>query len=82
MRSVMCNEKKNKKLKRMYYFEGRIARHDGYYISGNVSRISMVAVIKGRITRHDESKDRYVPQGSRIERQQVCITRSDMHHYT
>ena len=56
--------------KRMYHFEGRIARREGYYF------------IEGRVVRRDRCMDRYVPHGSRTERQRVCITRSDMHHYT
>ena len=39
-------------------------------------------IIEGRVVRSDRWMDRYVPHGSRIERQWVCITRSDMHHYT
>ena len=78
--NVMCIEKEWV-LKRMYhlegriaprwilYFEGRIARRDGYYI-------------EGRVVRRDRCMDRYVPYGSRTERQRVCITRSDMHNYT
>ena len=69
-------------LKRMYHFEGRIARRDGYYISRDVLRAAMVTIIKGRVVRRDRCMDRYVPHGSRTERQRVCITRSDMHHYT
>ena len=64
------------------YFEGRIARRDGYYISRDVSRAVMVIIIEGRVARRDRCMDRYVPHGSRTERQRVCITRSDMHHYT
>ena len=79
--SVMCIEKEWV-LKRMYHFEGRIARIDGYYISRDVSRAAMVTIIEGRVVRRDRCMDRYVPHGSRTERQRVCITRSDMHHYT
>ena len=79
--SVMCIEKEWV-LKRMYHFEGRIARRDGYYISRDVSRAAMVTIIEGRVVRRDRCMDRYVPHGSRTERQRVCITRSDMHHYT
>ena len=78
---VMCIEKEWV-LKRMYHFEGRIARRDGYYISRDVSRAAMVTIIEGRVVRRDRCMDRYVPHGSQIERQRVCITRSDMHHYT
>ena len=59
-------------------FEGRIARRDGYYISRDVSRAAMVTVIEGRVVRRDRCMDRYVPHGSRNERQRVCITRSDI----
>ena len=79
---VLCALRKNDNLKRMYHFEGRIARRDGYYISRDVSRAAMVTVIEGRVVRRDRCMDRYVPHGSRTERQRVCITRSDMHHYT
>ena len=79
---VLCALRKNKKIKRMYHFEGRIARRDGYYISRDVSRAAMVTIIEGRIARRDGCMDRYVPHGSRTERQRVCIIRSDMHHYT
>jgi len=79
---VLCALRKNKKIKRMYHFEGRVARRDGYYISRDVSRAAMVTIIEGRIARRDGCMDRYVPHGSRTERQRVCIIRSDMHHYT
>ena len=79
---VLCVLRKNENLKRMYHFEGHIARRDGYYISREVSRAAMVTIIEGRIVRRDRCMDRYVPHGSRAERQRVCITRSDMHHYT
>ena len=46
MTSVMCIEKAWV-LKRMYHFEGRIARRDGYYISRDVSRAAMVTIIEG-----------------------------------
>ena len=79
---VLCALRKNKKIKRMYHFEGRVAHRDGYYISRDVSRAAMVTIIEGRIARRDGCMDRYVPHGSRTERQRVCIIRSDMHHYT
>ena len=66
---------------RMYHFEGRIARCDGYYISRDVSRAAKVTIIEGRVVRRDRCMDRYVPPGSRTERQRVCIIRKDMHHY-
>uniref|UniRef100_M1DI11 Uncharacterized protein n=1 Tax=Solanum tuberosum TaxID=4113 RepID=M1DI11_SOLTU len=55
----------------MYHFEGCIAPHDGYYISRNVSHTAMITIIEGRIDRRDGCMDRYVPHGSRIERQRV-----------
>ena len=79
---VLCALRKNENLKRMYHFEGRIARSDGYYISRDVSRTAMVNIIEGRVMRRDRCMDRYVPHGSRTERQRVCIIRSDMHRYT
>ena len=39
-------------------------------------------LIEGRVVRRDRCMDRYVPHGSRTERQRVCIVREDMHHYT
>ena len=66
----------------MYHFEGRIARRDGYYISRDVLRAVMVTIIEGRVVRRGRCMDRYVPHGSWTERQWVCITRLDMHHYT
>ena len=69
-------------------------RRDGKYISRDISRVAMdnisrdvsraamVTIIEGRVVRRDRCMDRYVPHGSRTERQRVCITRSDMHHYT
>ena len=92
---VLSELRKNKKIKEdvpfrvtyraprwIQYFEGRIACRDGYYISRDVSRAAMVTIIEGRIARRDGCMDRYVPHGSRTERHQVCIIRSDMHHYT
>ena len=64
----------------MYHFEGRTARRDGCYISRDVSRAVMVTIIEGRIMRRDKCVDRYVPHGSRTERQRVCIVKKDMHH--
>ena len=79
---VLCSLRKNDILKRMYYFEGRIACRDGYYISKDVSHAAMVTIIEGHVVRHDKCMVIYVPHGSRTERQRVCITRLDMHHYT
>ena len=81
MTSVMGIEKEWV-LKRMYHFERRIARRAGYFISRDVSRAAMVPIIEGRVVRRDRCMDRYVPHGSRTERQRVCIVREDMHYYT
>ena len=78
---VLCALRKNENLKRMYNFEGCIARRDGYYISRDVSRAAMV-IIEDRVVHRDRCIDRYVPHESQTERQRVCITRSDMHYYT
>ena len=43
---------------------------------------AMVTIIEGCVVHHDRCMDTYVPHGSWTERQRVCITRSDMHHYT
>ena len=45
MTSVMCIEKEWV-LKKMYHFEGRIARRDGYYISRDVSRAAMDTIFR------------------------------------
>ena len=44
---VLCALRKNDNLKRMYHFEGRIARRDGYYISRDVSRAAMDTIFRG-----------------------------------
>ena len=79
--SVMCIEKEWV-LKRMYHFDGRIARRDGYSISRDVSRAAMVTIIEVRVVHCERCMDWYVPHGSLTKRQRVCITRSDMHRYT
>ena len=66
--------------KRMYHFEGRIMRRDGYHISRDVSHAVKVTIVEDRIVRRDRCTDRYVPHGSRTERQRVCIVKKDMHH--
>ena len=43
--SVMCIEKEWV-IKRMYHFEGCIARRDGHYISRDVSRAAMVTIFR------------------------------------
>ena len=78
---VLCALRKNDNLQRMYHFEGRIARRDGYYISRDVSRAAKVTIIEGRVVCRDRCMERYVPHGSRTERQRVCILKKDMHHY-
>ena len=45
VKSVMCIEKEWEK--RMYHFEGRIARRDGYYITRDVSRAAMDTIFRG-----------------------------------
>ena len=67
----------------------------GCTISRDVSRAAMdtifrgtyraprrLLLIEGRVVCRDRCMDRYVPHGSRTERQRVCIVREDMHHYT
>ena len=66
----------------MYHLGGRTARHDEYYILRDVSRAAMVTIIAGRVMRRDRFMDRYVPHGSKTERQWMCVVREDMHHYT
>ena len=44
---VLCALRKNDNLKRMYHFEGRIARRDGYYISRDVSRAAIDTIFRG-----------------------------------
>ena len=66
--------------KSMYHFKAHMARRDVYYISRDVSRATTVTIIEGRVVRLNRCMDRYVPHGSRNERQRVCIVRKDMHH--
>ena len=70
--SVMCIEKEWV-LKRMYHFEGRIARCDGYYISRDVSRAAMVTIIEDRVVCRDRCIDRYVPMGPAL-RDSECVS--------
>ena len=49
--------------------------------SRDVLCAAKVTIIEGRVVRRDRCMDRYVPHGSRAERQRVCIVREDMHHY-
>ena len=78
---VLCALKKNEYLR-------------GCTISRNVSRVAMDIIFRGtyrtlqwllyrgscRAPR--QMHGQICPRGSRTERQRVCITRSDMHHYT
>ena len=57
----------------MYYFEGRIGRRDGYYISMDVSRAAKVSIIEGRVVRRDRCMDRYVPMGPGL-RDSGCVS--------
>ena len=66
---VLCALRKNEYLR-------------GHTISRIVSRAAVVTIIEDCVLRRDRCMDRYVPLGSRTERHRVCITRSDMHHYT
>ena len=59
--------------KRMYHFEGRIARRDGYDISRDVSRAANVTIIEDRVVRHDRCMERYVPHGSGL-RDSRCVS--------
>ena len=54
---MLCALRKNENLKRMYHFEGYIARRNGYYISRDVSRVAMVTIIEGRVVRRDRCMD-------------------------
>ena len=68
----------------MYYFEGRIARRDGYYISRDVSRATTVTIIEGRVVCRDICMDRYVPIGPGlsdsgcVSLRKTCITILDI----
>ena len=66
--------------KRMYHFEGRIARRDGYYISRDVSRAAKVTIIEGRVVRATDAWTDMSPMGPGL-RDEVCIVKKDMHHY-
>ena len=89
-----CELRKNKKLKRIYHFEGRVVLHDIYYGSTNVSHASTNSINERRVALHNKFYYRgcvtcrnacmyiYVPHCFRTEKQWVCIIRSDIHHYT
>ena len=72
MTSVMCIEKEWV-LKRMYHFEGHIARRDGYYISRDVSRAVMVTIIEGRVMRRDSAWTDMSPMGPEL-RDSGCVS--------
>ena len=78
--SVMCIEKEWV-LKRMYHFEGCIARRDGHYILRDLSPRDGY-YYRGSCRAPRQMHGQICPPWSRTERQRVCITRSDMHHYT
>ena len=59
--------------KRICHFKGCITHRDGYCISRDVSCTAKVTIMEGRVVHRDRCMDRYVPHGSRIERQRVCI---------
>ena len=65
--------RKNNKLKRIYHFEGRITRRDGYYIYRDVSRTVMVTIIEDQITRSDDAWTDMSPMGPRL-RDKGCVT--------
>ena len=52
----------------MYHLEGRITRRDGYLISRDVLRTTMVTIIEGHDVRCDRCMDGYFLNGSRTER--------------
>lgn len=70
---VLCALRKNENLRRMYHFEGRIARRDRYYISRDVSCVVMVIIIEGRNVRRDNCMDRYDPMGPGL-RDSGCVS--------
>uniref|UniRef100_M1DV94 Uncharacterized protein n=1 Tax=Solanum tuberosum TaxID=4113 RepID=M1DV94_SOLTU len=55
----------------MNNFEGRVVRRDGYYDLRDVSHAATDFIIEGCVARCNGCMDRFVPQGSRIERQRV-----------
>ncbi len=63
----------NKKLKRMYHFEGRIIFFDGYYISRDVLRVAMITIF--RVVSHTEMDVRthMSPVGPR-QRDNECVS--------
>ena len=78
---VLCTLRKNKKLKRMYHFEVRITRRDGYYILRDISHDAMVLL--SRVVAH-AAMDAWTDMSliGPTLRHNECIIRSDMHHYT
>ena len=70
--SVMCIEKEWV-LKRMYHFEGRIARRDGYYISRVVSRAAMVTISRVVSCAATDAWTDMSPMGPRL-RDSGCVS--------
>ena len=66
---VLCALRKNEKIKRMCWFEGRITRHDGYYYWWSYRTTGWM---------HEQ----ICPPWVRTKRQQVYISMLGMHHYT
>jgi len=65
------------------YFDVCITRRDGYYIYQWIYSCTAIdIIIKWRVMHCGRCTDKYVPHRSQTERQQVCLIRSDMHHYT
>ena len=72
MTSVMCIEKEWV-LKRMYHFEGRIARRDGYYILRDVSRAAMVTISRVVSCAATDAWTDMSPMGPRL-RDSGCVS--------
>ena len=93
---VLCELRKNKKLKRMYQFKGRVACRNWYYISKKMYGTSLwILYIEGRIARRDEYHISRTYRTPRWMHEQICspwvldcetarvyIIRLDMNHYT
>ena len=60
-------------LKRMYHFEGRIARRDGYYILRDVSHAAMVTIIEGRVCAATDAWTDMSPMGPGL-RDSGCVS--------
>lgn len=79
---MLCDLRKNKELMKKYHFEGRVTCCKQYYASRNMSYATTNSIIEDCAARHDGCMNKYVSNGSWIERQNVCITKSDIHHHT